>query len=194
MEAPVGTLLPDYEEHRAEVVRLACEEGKSNSEIGAILGYHPATIHAWLRRPEYVAAVKHWHELLEEEVLRLSSATKANRLKVYDDLVQRIYQVIDGRAESLSHIPGGASGLLVKQVKTIGTGQNAYDVAEYLFDAALTKELRAALEQMAKERGQWSEKSEQNINITEAVRVIKFETQRRNDDPAIEAEFEERTG
>jgi len=55
---------------------------------------------------------------------------------------------------AMQAIPGGQTGLLVRQQRHLGKGD------EYRVDVALTGEFRATLEQAAKEAGQWLEKSE----------------------------------
>ena len=63
--------------------------------------------------------------------------------------------IVEGRAADMASVPGGASGLLVRQYKQ--TGKDSYEV-EYAFDAALPREMRATMQQAAQELGQWLEK------------------------------------
>jgi hypothetical protein len=188
----MAQLVPDHEHHRTEIVRLACEEGLSNSAIGQKLGYSPATIRTWLERPEYKEAVKTYYAILEEETFRLAGVTKAKRVQQYQELLDALWSLKQQRGEAYSHIDsGGDTGLLVKQVKTVGTGQNAYDVAEYLYDSAVVRDILSINKQIAQEMGQWSEKSDHNINVTETVKVIRFVEQERPPDDSIEAEYRE---
>ena len=57
----------------------------------------------------------------------------------------------------MAGVPGGATGLLVRDYKGKNAGAPAYRV-----DTALIAELRALMRQAAEELGQWVEKSETN--------------------------------
>lgn len=66
-------------------------------------------------------------------------------------------RVIEARAEKYADVPGGNTGLLVHNVKSIGAGVTAERVDLYEFDAALVKELREHERQIAEELGQWKQ-------------------------------------
>jgi len=67
-------------------------------------------------------------------------------------------QLIDARAEELNGaVPGGETGLLVRQIKLSNTG---IQVEEFAVDTRLLKEMRALEEQVAKELGQYADKPE----------------------------------
>jgi hypothetical protein len=61
-----------------------------------------------------------------------------------------------------AQVPGGKSGLLVRQLKAVGK----HTVEEYSFDAALARERRALLQHMAQELGEWVEKRQMVNDIT----------------------------
>ncbi len=71
------------------------------------------------------------------------------------------------RADKLKSDPdaaGGASGLIVHQVKMIGRGEEAQIVHEYVIDAGMLREMREHEKQAAMELGQWTEKREMTGN------------------------------
>jgi replicative DNA helicase len=191
--------IPDYDRYRAAIVTMACDEGLSNTQIGKKVGFPPSTIRMWLSRPDYKEAIREYYEILEEETFRLAAIHRANRLRKLQEVLDKMDIVMAERAKAYENVNiGGKSGLLVKQVKTVGSGPNAYDVAEYVYDSALVRDILSIHKQIAQEKGEWSERKEHNVTITEAVKVIRFETQRRVDDePAgvldsnnpIEADF-----
>lgn len=99
-------------------------------------------------------------------------AQKHRRVDVLMNQAERIQQLRDARAADLATVPGGDTGLIVRQMKSVGFGENNTLVEEYAFDAALSRELRETLKQAAQELGQWSEKQEVDGNVTiEWVRV-----------------------
>ena len=82
-------------------------------------------------------------------------AERQCRLQMYQDVVDRILALLDERAVAYRDLaPGGATGLLVRRVRMIGTGNNARCIEEYRFDRAVLVELRKYLKQAAIEVGE----------------------------------------
>src|SRR5262249_27057215 len=77
-------------------------------------------------------------------------------LKALNDRWSRMQQIIEARANhpDYANIPGGRTGLLVRSVKQIGSGDSARLVEEFALDVALLKELRAHEKQAAVELAQ----------------------------------------
>lgn len=174
-------LVEPYVQHRGEIIAMALE-GKSTAEIGAKFGFPAATIRNWLKRDEYVEDIKQYYDMLNEEMLRIPVTNRANRMRQLQSLLDGIQIIIDERSETYSHTKvGGRSGLIVKRHKSIGTGPNAYEVAEYEFDSGLVGRILDIHKQVAVEQGQWQEKKDHNITVTERIQVIKFERQERVD-------------
>ena len=94
--------------------------------------------------------------------------------------------MIEARAEEHKDVPGGSTGLLVRQVKLVKIysvpGQDLEDdepdaadvlcsaklnqvVYEYAVDTGLLKELREHERQAAQELGQWTEKHESSNEL-----------------------------
>jgi hypothetical protein len=82
--------------------------------------------------------------------------------------VQKLVTVLEDRAQDAAARqekgdalqPGELTGLLVREDKMVGTGRNAQWVTVYSVDTGTLKEIRATLEQCAKETGQWVQKHE----------------------------------
>lgn len=187
-----SALTPPYELYKAEVVRMACDEGLSNAVIGDKLGFAAQTIRMWLERPDYKESIHLYYQILEEETYRAAGSVRAKRIQILQLQLDKLLELQRQRGNSYSHIEsGGDTGLLVKEIKTVGTGQNAYDVAEYKYDSAVVRDIAMLTKQIAQEKGEWSEKSDHNVNITETIKVIRFEKQERPPDVLIEAEYRE---
>lgn len=185
--------VPPYELYRSEIVKMACDEGLSNAVIGEKLGFPPQTIRMWLQRPDYKDAIKLYYSILEEETYRQAGTIRAKRIQILQDQLDSLLELKRQRAAAYSHIEtGGSTGNLVKEVKTVGTGPNAYDVAEYKYDSAVVRDIAMLTKQIAQEKGEWSEKSTHDITITETVKVIRFEAQERPPDESIEASYYQR--
>jgi hypothetical protein len=83
---------------------------------------------------------------------------------MYQDMVDRLQQVTDERSVAYADVyPGGKSGLLVRRVKTIGSGSKTTEVEEYVFDRAILSERREYLKQAAIEAGDWEDKQAHRI-------------------------------
>jgi len=101
------------------------------------------------------------------------------RVAALADRWERMRMIIAERASEYSNshrdgddseqIAGGKSGLLIKQVKQIGSGDKALVVTSYVLDRELLAELRAHEQQAAEELGQWATRKEtysQNLNVS----------------------------
>jgi hypothetical protein len=84
-------------------------------------------------------------------------AVRDNRLAAQQDRHNRMRLVMEERAADMAEVPGGKSGLLVRQIKQIGNGDSAREVEEYKLDAGLLSEFREHEKQIAQELGQWQE-------------------------------------
>jgi hypothetical protein len=96
-------------------------------------------------------------------------SVRAKRVESLDDRWKRLKRVIEARAIDLKDIPGGDTGLLVRQLKSVGFGENNQLVEEYAVDTGLLKEMRAHEEQAAKELGQWTQRPEDEKPATKNV-------------------------
>lgn len=84
-------------------------------------------------------------------------AVRESRLARLEDRSKRLDLVIQERAGDMAEVPGGKSGLLVRRLKSIGSGESAQVVEEYELDRTLLAEAREHEKQAAMELGQWQE-------------------------------------
>ena len=155
---------------RAQAAVLLAEDALSDEQISDRLGIGRRTLARWKEHPDFTARIAEHAKKLEEAALRLGIARRTKRVEALHDRWQRMKRVIDERAEdsSLETVAGGGTGLIVRQVKSIGFGENNQLVEEYAVDTGLLRELRAHEEQAAKELGQWIEKREDKLDATGA--------------------------
>jgi phage terminase small subunit len=123
------------------------------SEAARIAGYAaPGTEgHRLLQIAEIQEAIAEWRD----EIRKQGIADQTFRIERLNDLDRRYWELIEARSEQYVDVPGGETGLLVKQYKSDGDGGL---VAEYVADVAITKEIRELQKQMATELGEWTEK------------------------------------
>jgi phage terminase small subunit len=102
----------------------------------------------------------------------LEIASKQERCRVYGDIYQRMLQVVEERAAdaSMAKVPGGRTGLLVRQIKVLGSGANQKVVPESVVDTGLLRQIRATAQQAAEELGQW--KSDADATAADRGRVV----------------------
>lgn len=130
-------------------------------------------IHNWQQRLADIA------EAERQAIVARGIAERQNRIDALADRHRRMQRVIESRAQEHADIPGGDTGLLVRQVKVVKvhgefetdekgrsrfvpTGE-AIEVEEYAVDTALLKEMREHEKQAAIELGQWSEKRDHEL-------------------------------
>lgn len=136
------------------------------------------TLWRWQQHPEFAARVEEHLDRFRAEVRRRGLAIREQRVSALNDRWNRLQRVVEARAddETMAHVPGGTTGLLVRTVKGIGSGDAFQVIEEYEVDAALLKELREHEKQAAQELGQWVEKAavEQNLKayVTESPDTI----------------------
>lgn len=167
--------------------------------MGADRSLEKLAVHYCSTRPEYAnstpktlrrllvrwSAAHGWQarlaEIAEQEraaIVARGIAEKQNRIRTYDEIARGLQVVIAERAQdpTLQVVPGGRTGLLVRQVKLVkvyksepvedGDGETLFsakrdiEVEEFAVDTGLLKELREYNKQASIEMGQWVEKQE----------------------------------
>jgi hypothetical protein len=161
---------------RETAAQLLAEGEKSLPEIAADLGIHRNTLVTWKNHPEFAKRVADIRKLLGETIIARAIARKASRIRAMDERWHAMMQIIKERSldPSMQDIPGGKTGMLVRTIKSVGSGDNCREVHEYTFDAALLKELREHERQAAEELGQWEQHVDgqrPSIGIT-LIRVV----------------------
>jgi hypothetical protein len=136
---------------------LDLAEGRLTAdEIATRAGVDRTTIWSWQKHADFAQRVREQKERLGTLAERVAVGSKLRRLEWLNDMRERLQRIVDQRAADpqMNDVPGGDSGYLVPRQKQIGSGANAQTVVEYVFDADLSKELRACLEAAARELDQ----------------------------------------
>lgn len=145
---------------RERAAQLVADDVLSDEHIASQLGLNRRTLARWKLQPAFKQRVEE-HLTAARELIRAEGiANRQNRVDALSDRWNRLHQVIAARAEDLQAVPGGSTGLLVRQLKSIGVGENNQVVEEYIVDTGLLAELRNHERQAAQELGQWTEKRE----------------------------------
>jgi len=154
---------------------LLAVDSISDVEIAAKCGITDRSLNRWKSNPQFAARVQKLRdeaaERIREEVITTGIADRVNRVKRLNDDWIRMQQVIKERGESaeMEEIPGGQTGLLVRQIKGIGKGEDFQIVEMYAVDAALLSQLTAHEAAAAKELGQTIDRHEIDVRDTTAA-------------------------
>lgn len=169
---------------RVAFVAAYIGEARGNaSEAARIAGYkHPGQEgHRLLKNDEIASAIQEWRD----DVKQRGIANLEYRVNRLDQLEQKYFDLIEARRVAYqddAKVIGGDTGLVVKQYKMVGGGENAMLVEEYVADTAVTKAIQSIYDDVAKELGQRVDK----VNFSGSLRreYVLVGT----DDPSVEVE------
>lgn len=153
---------------------LLAEDEFTDEAIAAQARITRSTLSKWKRHPEFAAQIREHVAEFQERAREAGLGRLDKRMAAYNDRHRRMTQLITARGDDMAEeSPDGETGLLVRQLKRV---LHVYEpdphdeegelveqtelTAEYLFDAALMRELRELEKQIAQDTGQWSEKRE----------------------------------
>ena len=116
----------------------------------------------WRAHPEFIARVEELVAAFREEARYVAIAQKERRILAMNERWLGIHQVIAERGahEDFQQVPGGRTGILARDIKQVGSGENAQIVTIYSVDTGLLKEAREIEKAAAIEMGQLVEKKE----------------------------------
>ncbi len=173
-------------EKRAEKAAQLVAAGKLNDDaIAAEVGISRVTLWKWRKHPKFIARVDKLIDDACRSLRRRAISHVENRVSSLNTRWLKLHEVIEARGNDPDHTvaPGGDTGLLVRSIKKIGSGEDAELVTEFAVDTGLLKELREIEKQAATELGQWAEK----IDHTSGGQPIKVQVylpdNRRDDAP-----------
>lgn len=153
---------------RERAALLVAEDKLTDEAIACELEIGRQTLVRWKKTPEFKARVSKIIEKVRAKLESEGLRNKRNRLKALNERWEKMAEVIRQRAQTHKDIAsGGNTGLLVRQVKGIGKGEDFQVVEEYAVDTGLLREMREHEKQAAVELGEWTEKREHTFNLTE---------------------------
>lgn len=150
-----------WTERRLRAAYLVALGDLTTEQIAGVLHICPTTLADWRAHPDFKAQAAKALDEIRAEILTESIAVKAERVRHAQQLHGRMLQVISDRAtDPAATGPGAHSGLLVRSLKMLGSGQEAQVIEEYTFDANLSKEIREWQKYAAQEMGDWTERKD----------------------------------
>lgn len=165
---------------REKAARHVAEDDLEDERIAAECGVVRQTLARWKHSDAFMARVEEHRQEIRETIRRHGIAVVENRVKRLQRDWKRLQQIADerGASEEMQGVPGGSTGLLVKQLKGIGKGDDFQIIEQYAVDTGLLGELRAHEQQAAKELQQWIDKSEHRTDPEQLDAAIERELAR----------------
>lgn len=160
----------EWTNERFLAAQLVADGDLTYPQIAERAGVTRETLLNWRKRPEFASRVEELREDFRQAVKSRGIAIKEKRVESQNSRWRKIHQIINERAvdPAMQGVPGGQTGFVVRQLKSIGSGENTQIVAEYPVDVALLKELRELEKLTAQELGQWTE----NMKIESAATIV----------------------
>jgi hypothetical protein len=141
---------------------LVAEDRDTDAEIAEKVGCSPRQLYEWKRTAEFLERVQ---INVQDFVIRVRArgiARIEKRIEAKNERWQGLRRVIAERAADpdMQHVPGGTTGLIVHERKSIGFGKDSEIVDQYVVDTGLLRALNDLEKEAAQELGQWAEKHE----------------------------------
>lgn len=116
---------------------------------------------------EFTKRVEKYRQDWITKLKNKGSANRDIRINVLDEMHDKLVQIYRDRAKFYKNKkhPGVNTGMMIRTIKAVGHGPKAKFVRGWELDKDLTKEIREIELQMAKELGQWSEKTENTNTV-----------------------------
>ncbi len=188
---------------------LLAEDALSIPQIAKQIHVNECTIDRWKKVAEFKERIAANTKLFLERCLQSGLARKENRLAALTDLHQRQMQIVAerGASKEMQKIPGGSTGLVAMtwNILDLGPDPNKYKggkpakaaskqlikkygkrlIQEYEADTGLSREIRGTLEHVARELGQWEEKTQ--VKVSGELSIAEVLRDRRHRREAAEA-------
>lgn len=139
---------------------MLADDSLTDEQIAKEIGIDRSTVARWKKQPVFAAKVNEIIDELEKAIIRDGIAQRRVRLSALNQRQKLMMRVIEERAKdsSMKLVPGGTTGLLVRDVKGVGSKDDFKMVEVFSVDTGLLRELREHEKQAAQEIGQWVEK------------------------------------
>ena len=145
---------------------LVAQDEQTDVQIAAACKISESTLERWKRHPEFAACVQEHRDAWREQIRERGIAERQNRVDAQNDRWRRMQMVVDARAEEHADVPGGESGLLVRQVKLV----KVYDAGKAGADAADDEDDKphgGALKRQRRSRADILESLQRSVEVEE---------------------------
>lgn len=150
----------DWTTKAVDAAQMMAEGKLTQDVIAEKVGVNRTTLFRWAKNPEFAARVDSLIDDHRRIVRRRGLAILERRVEAQNDRWLRLQRVIEERADDpeMLDVPGGRTGLITKDYKTLGGGESSQIMPIYSVDTGLLREIREVEKLAAQELGQWVEK------------------------------------
>lgn len=140
-----------------QAASFVAEGELAHGAIATRVAIAPNTLWRWRQNPRFQARVTKYGDRINESVWSPAITRRARRLERLNRDWFRLQAIIEERAAdpSMEGVPGGKTGLIVRKVKQVFSGDRATLVSDYSIDCRILAEMRRIEKQAALECGQW---------------------------------------
>jgi hypothetical protein len=163
--------------YKQEAAYQVADGSLSLHQIAKALGVSDRTLDGWCADPEFQALVQQYRNTWNLALNKIGFANKDVRLKLLNQIVVRFTALIRQRAKAakkdprFAGVPGADTGLLTCRERALPIGDGQYTtIYEFKVDTGTLAELRATLEHIAVEKGEWKRKIEHEGQVEHYVR------------------------
>lgn len=163
MKKKIIVLEKSVSKRQHEAAELLATGRIPSKEVARQIGVTPETVYRWMKDGTFAPfqqLVRDYQGRYAEQVYQRGLSRREVRVESLVNLHERMMLIVDGRAKEMSKVPGGASGLLQHDIKSVGWGAQAEIMDIYRFDAPLVEKIMEIQKEIATELGQRVEKKE----------------------------------
>jgi ParB-like chromosome segregation protein Spo0J len=149
-----------WDTQKEDAAQLIADGELTYRAIAERVGAHYNTITRWMNEPEFSARVDAILDEFRRHIRRRGLAVVERRVESVNDRWRRLQTVVEERAANpeMVGIPGGTTGMIVRNLKGIGKGDDFQVVETYEVDTGLLRSMLDLERQAAQELGQWTER------------------------------------
>lgn len=145
-------------EHFAQLVAKGDSASRAYVSAGFSKSGAAQSARRLLTNAQVCARIRELKTTISEALTEASIRDVNARIAGYEDRKHRLVSVMAARAADMADVPGGSTGLMVRDWR----GKDAAQVV-YKVDTGLLSAILALDEQAARELGQWMDKSELSV-------------------------------
>ncbi len=151
---------------------MLAEDAKDDHEIATACGVSASTLKRWKNDYQFRARINEHISAYREKIRITGIAVVENRISDLNAVRLKLKQIMEERAADpdMQNVPGGKTGLIVRQVKGIGKGDDFQMIELYSVDTGLISSLCEVSRQASQELGQWSDRAQ----VTHTVKAYEM--------------------
>jgi hypothetical protein len=131
------------DQRRAIAAQLIVEGKLTRREIGEVVGVSARHLQNWAKKPDFQEMIENARLVYSKRFLTEGLAQRGRRLLVLNQVHEKVLDAVTERANSddMQNVPGGTTGMVAKQIKGIGKGDDFAVIETYSIDTPVVKSI-----------------------------------------------------